>query len=86
MSELWFLSFAYRLIWLFISVKFKLHENISNNFQIQGRTKTTVFIVQRGRSPKVVKPRLWLLSSAHRVIMVLYISAKFHNNGYVVFF
>ena len=69
---------------LFISVKFQFHENKSNNFQTQGRTETTVFIVQRAIIPNIVKPELWLLSSAH-CVMMLYISAKFHDNGYVFF-
>ena len=62
-----------RLIGLFISVKFQFHENISNDFQTQGRTKTTVFIVQRAiMIPKVVKPQLWLLSSAYLQTLMAY--------------
>ena len=69
-SELWFLSFAYRLVGHFISVKFQFHENISNDFQTQGRTISTDFIVHRAIIQKVVKPELWLLSSHHENIPI----------------
>ena len=63
------LVFCISTHWAF---QFQFHENISNDFQTQGRTKTTVFIVQRAIIPKVVKQELWLLSSAHGVMVLLH--------------
>ena len=38
-----------------------------------------IFNVQRAISPKVCNPELWVLRSAH-LLMVLNISVKFHQN------
>ena len=58
----------------------KFHQNIWNGFQLQSRhdyiAEMTMFTVQRAITPKVGKPELRFMCSAHRLI-VLYSCVKF---------
>ena len=75
-----FLCSACCLIVLYICEKFQ--QNIWNGFQLTEWTRVhsrNGFDVQRAVTPKVGKPELWFMYSAHCLI-VLYICVKFHEN------
>ena len=56
----------------------KLHENVSSGFKVMERTRKIVN-TQRAITPKVGKPELQFMFSAHR-LMVFNVCVKFHEN------
>ena len=56
----------------------KFHENMSNGFKVMERTPKLIN-AQRAITPKVEKPELWFMCSAHR-LMVFNVCVKFHEN------
>ena len=56
----------------------KFHENMSNGFKVMERTRKLIN-AQRAITPKVEKPELWFMCSAHR-LMVFNVCVKFHEN------
>ena len=56
----------------------KFHENMSNDFKVMKPTRKLIN-AQRAITPKIGKPELWFMCSAHR-LMVINICVKFHEN------
>ena len=56
----------------------KFHENMSNGFKVMEQTPKLIN-TQRAITPKVEKPELWFMCSAHR-LMVFNVCVKFHEN------
>ena len=56
----------------------KLHENVSSGFKVMEQTRKIVN-TQRAITPKVGKPELQFMFSAHR-LMVFNVCVKFHEN------
>ena len=56
----------------------KFHESMSSGFELMEHTQKLVN-TQRAISPKVGKPELQFMCSAHR-LMVFHICVKFHEN------
>ena len=71
------MSYARRLIVFNICVKF--HENMSSGFKVTERTRKLLTDTQRAIIPKVGKPELQFMYSAHR-LMVFNVCVKFHEN------
>ena len=60
-----------------VNICVKFHENMSSGFKVMERTQ--IFNTQRAITPKVGKPELRFMCSAHR-LMVFNICVKFHEN------
>ena len=81
-QELWFLSFACRLMVFYISMKF--HENTQTGFRFKEWICNYYCQISKGNHSKIYKQELWFLRSACR-LMMLYISMKFHENIFKYF-